>query len=198
MMKRGFSLIELAVTILIASLLLHGAFDLLRISMNRFARQEESVVCAGEAAMLSSYLLRDLESALLKGEDRTPAGIIAQIGCEASGLKLPGPEGTVIYKHDADKKTIVRAAGAQTARLGESYVAEFSIAAEIQTADGKIASFSSFSAPNESQSAIRKIWFRFNVIMAGNSSQKPPVRQVYSFYAFPVTLNRQLQSIWKP
>jgi len=198
MMKRGFSLIELAVTVLIASLLLHGAFDLLRISMNRFARQEESVICAGEATMLSSYLLRDLESALLKGEDRTPAGIIAQIACETSGLKLPGPEETVVYKYDADKKTIVRIAGAQTARLGESYVAEFSIVAEVQTADGKIASFSAISATNDLQSTIRKIWFRFNVVMAGSSSQKPPVRQVYSFYAFPVALNRQLQSIWKP
>lgn len=206
MKRRGFSLVELSIVILIFVLLLYCIFNLLSASSKQFTHQEEAISCTSEASNLIACLRRDFGMCVAPDVEATVRQTLEKAVAFQSGLLEfamvdSGSTRQVSYLFDPQTKSVKRSYQGNAITFGKSFVGSFSVWLQMLGDDGSILSvppdpeLGSLSAavfPPERQ--VVRGWVKVALTMEGN---KPPkVLQEYVFRLFPLRLNRQIQSIW--
>ena len=197
MNKKAFTLIEIAFVCLIVSILFHSMFSLFVLAINRFSHQESHIVMTWEGGMLCSYLSQDFEDAYLSGD---PHESLHKISAENGKLTLPIGDKFVEYVFDQRSGQVNREFGKIHQEIGKKLIKQFEIVPEVQFSNGEIKVFSPKSLADAEKARIvpTRIWFKVNLILETEIAGSKTAGQDFGFYAFPVRINRQLQSIWKP
>lgn len=198
MKPRGFTLIEISIACLICSILLYGVFAIFSATMHRFSHQESYVTCTWQANLIISYLQQDLEDAVFADEIALPEQIEKITQNASDTLLIPATKESFAYKFDNQSGILVRTAGTQNIRLGNNLVKNFSCQPFLQTDDGKIYGKLSEIEPEKTKPPqLKRLWFKVELWLKDDTNSQVKEEQKYSFFIFPVRLNRQLQSIWK-
>jgi len=203
----GFTLIEISMTVFIASLLLHGIFNLLFVTMNRFTKQEESLMCIFDASLISARLRQDFEACITSSPATAPFSMAqdaVSFNDTTLAFSVSKGNGAVLarYIFDPASRSLSRETEGQVTKIGEGHVTMFSAVNQILCKDGVIHSFpadphSGVRTPAVSSATIPlRCWVKVSLTVEGKTQTKPEVKQTYEFRIFPVRLNRTIQSIW--
>ncbi|PKL48188.1 MAG: hypothetical protein CVV42_10420 [Candidatus Riflebacteria bacterium HGW-Riflebacteria-2] len=195
MNKKAFTLIEIAVVCLIVSILFHGMFKLLQLALNRFSYHESHISMTWEAGRLCSYLHQDFEDAFIP--DITQTGL-SSVNFSEDSFSLPHGSSNTVYKFDKTAGQVQRITSEKTADIGKGLIKEFSAVPEVQYSNGEIKPFATIADNDEPNVVPQRIWVKIHLLLEPQTQKQPKTLQEFNFYAFPVRLNRQLQSIWKP
>jgi hypothetical protein len=201
----GFSLVEVSLVFLLVVLMLHGFLNLLTLTTDRYAHQEETVICSSEASLLGAQIRRDMEHCFVQETgssqfDQFEKAILAN-GSDIEFKILSGDGAkTVKYSFDAQAMELNRTLDNQVVRMGKGRLASFSTSIRFLLNDGKDCESgdATFSvARSDSSKTLLRQWVTVNLGMKGKGKSHPSVEQEYSFQVFPFLLNKQIRSIWK-
>ncbi|MFZ2956535.1 MAG: type II secretion system protein [Candidatus Ozemobacteraceae bacterium] len=208
--NRGFSLIETVVVVLILGIFLSGVMTLFSTVMGNFTKQEESVVCAGEASALMSQFNRDFELLINRGpfankfEQAKQAVTFQTSGLLQLGILGAGSTDAVTYSYNSVEKSITRQCNGRELTIGRGRVASFSFTWQILASDTLVRSFPPDPETTVAEPAppidgkVVRCWGKFLLVLESPKSNAAGikfVRQEYKFRVFPVRFNNELRSI---
>lgn len=196
-MKRGVSIVEITVVLLIFSMLLVVVLNLMTISSQRVTQQEQSSVCTSEASLVIAMLRRDAER--MKATDvRTAAEF------RDGALILRTGPGNVTYQWNERERELVRFAEGKSQTLAKGLISRFSAVFQTLGADGITRSVPpdpEAAAPEPALPSppprVLRCWVKVFLTLEMGTPGKGLMRQEFVFRLFPVQLNRALHSIWQ-
>ncbi|MBF0499229.1 MAG: hypothetical protein HQM09_03810 [Candidatus Riflebacteria bacterium] len=198
--------------VLVLGLFLTGVMNLMTTVMGNFTKQEESVVCAGEASLLMSQLSRDFERLVNRGSvpgnfpDKFSQAKMAAIGNPPdlfSFTILDTDLKKVEYSYNKDEKSLTRNYDGHVIAMAKGRVASFAFYWQVLTPDALVRSYPpeppDTTVPNApSDGKVTRCWGKFAITIESpksNAAGIKYVRQEYNFMLFPVRFNSELQSI---
>lgn len=212
--RRGFSLVEMVMLVLVLGLFLTGILSLLSSTMGNFTKQEESIFCAGEASLLITQLNHDFESLIKRGAipgtfpdtfSQAKAAAMYQPAAGLLAFQILGSGGAedVQYSFDQSEKSITRNCGTHQVTIGKGRIASFSFYWQILGTDGLVRSFPSdpdtvIEPPLPVDMKVGRCWGKVALTLESpktTQAGKKQVKQEYRFRVFPVRFNNELRSI---
>lgn len=210
MMKKGLSLVEVAVVSLILSLLLFGVVRFIGLASNRFSKQETAVLMASESAAIISRLRSDLVyAACLSDNFLSVAEIKKSIVFSNNVLSFSilgkNSFSSVKYQFIKESGQIIRSIDGRSQKIGMGMIAEFFCVVQVMVqhnGQSLILSFpfdpessGSEEVPLEPDLKPERVWIKLILSMKSPDKSKP-AQQNYRVRFFPFHLNRRMNSVW--
>jgi len=204
MRRRAVTLVEIAVVMLIFTLLVHGAVELLSLSSQRFTQQEQGAACLAEAGHVIAQLRRDTEDMTASGS----GPLTLDEGYGIAGFKdgtlvfRSGPE-EIAYRWKEAEKTLYRVVPGREKQMARGMVTRFFVTLQMLDTDGALRSSppdpdwpGPEPVPTVPPPRVVRAWLKVFLTLEQGHGGPGHVSQDYVFRLFPVRLNRRLHSIW--
>jgi len=198
MKNSGFTLIELAVVILLFALVVHGALNFFIISSNRFSASEKMIAFADASTTVFNHLRIDLEKL---GAGRNGPLEFAEIPAVCSRkddtVLIFSGINQITYTWDKQANAIKRAEASKVQYFGKGLIREFEISLRCLGSDGQI--YNVWESPESAWPKgvnVIRIWLNVRTAYFSDKSNEAASRQEYVTNIYPVAFNRSLNSIW--
>ncbi|NLI75885.1 MAG: hypothetical protein GX442_05510 [Candidatus Riflebacteria bacterium] len=208
MNRRGWTLVETIVTILVFSLLLLVVFRLLTHSFRQSTALDEHGQITAEAARLLAALRNDLEDCMGTGTGSPAQQIRSAMTADQGGIGFTALENgnlvPVSYRLATESRGVIRSRNGITSTLCRGLVTRFDAAClTLWTVDGtpiirRLEATTDPALGLASEARLLSAWFEVTMSFEINRRAQgaPPIRQDFPARVFPVRFIRALQSSW--